>query len=467
MLPSSAYSQTVKTSPRLIINIAIDQLRTDYLESFAPLYGQEGFKKLLQDGMVFENASYPFAPVDRSSAIATIASGTSPYYHGVVGNMWLNRESLRPTYSDDGTPNQITTSTIGDEMKVATAGASKVFSIAPSRDAAIFSGGHAADGAFWINDLSGEWNTSAYYVRSVPEWVLQFNKNHPNTLKGYKEIKKHKESGAINQNVEDMALACIENNQLGQDDITDLLNITYYAGNPTHSNVTTWQSELQQTYVSLDNILADFIRKTQEKVGSDRVMFVITSTGYSNEETLEDNSRYRIPSGTFYLNRTANLLNMYYGALYESSDKYVETCFRNQIFLNHKLLEQKKISLADALSRAEEFLMLVDGVREVYTSQRLFTEHNPKIEKRRNGFNIDRCGDILIEVTPGWKLVNEDNNLSEISRLGYFQFPVIFYGGGVKAGRVTTPVSVDQIAPTITKSIRIRAPNACSAQPLF
>ena len=191
---------------------------------------------------------------------------------------------------------------------------------------------------------------------------------------------------------------------------------------------------------------------------------MITSTGYA-EETATDLSKYRIPTGTFYINRTANLLNMYLSAIY-GQGRYAEACYHNQIYLNHKLIEQKKLSLNDVLSRSQEFLVLSAGVSDVYTTDRLLAGNND-ILKIRNGFNPNLNGDITIEVKPGWKLLNEDTQETYTSRAGFVPFPIIIYGAGTKPQRINTQVTVDRIAPTIAKSIRIRAPNACSAAPLF
>ena len=91
--PEMLAQSKIQYAPRLVVNITIDQLRTDYMEAFAPLYGNEGFKRLLQQGMVFTNANYPFSPIDRASATASVATGVSPYYHGIVSKQWLNRET--------------------------------------------------------------------------------------------------------------------------------------------------------------------------------------------------------------------------------------------------------------------------------------------------------------------------------------------------------------------------------------
>ena len=124
----------------------------------------------------------------------------------------------------------------------------------------------------------------------------------------------------------------------------------------------------------------------------EHTLFVITSTGYA-EETATDLSKYRIPTGTFYINRTANLLNMYLSAIY-GQGRYAEACYHNQIYLNHKLIEQKKLSLNDVLSRSQEFLVLSAGVSDVYTTDRLLAGNND-ILKIRNGFNPNLNGCLL------------------------------------------------------------------------
>ena len=157
---------------------------------------------------------------------------------------------------------------------------------------------------------------------------------------------------------------------------------------------------------------------------------------------------------------------MYFGAIW-GQGRWVESCFLNQMFLNHKLLESKRISLTDALQRAQEFLSQVSGVRNVYTSLQLIQGQNEQFQKVRNGFNPERQGDIIIEVSPGWRLLNEDNQDNQLSRASFVQFPIIIYGADTQPGQINAHVTIDRIAPTIAKSIRIRAPNACTSEPLF
>lgn len=87
-------AQSVSPVPRLVVGLTIDQLRTDYIEAFSAMYGERGFKRLMKEGRVYFNAEYDFINVDRSSAIAAIYTGTTPYQNGVVGNRWMDRNSL-------------------------------------------------------------------------------------------------------------------------------------------------------------------------------------------------------------------------------------------------------------------------------------------------------------------------------------------------------------------------------------
>ena len=499
--PEMMAQGKIQYAPRLVVNITIDQLRTDYMEAFSPLYGNDGFKRLLQQGMVFNNANYPFSPIDRASATASIATGVTPYYHSIVGEKWLNRETLRPVYcvGDKQTPDELSTSTIGDELKVSTEGKAKVFSISPFDDAAILSAGHAANGAFWIDDSDGRWHQPAYYAAQLPVWLENFNLLHApaaddkkltwepvmelsgtfnyfqhtendqkpfkHKFSGNNRYSQLKTSGLINSYVTEMAQYCVVQETMGYDRITDYLTVNYYAGTLGHKAMSECQFELQDTYVRLDQELGRLISHIEGKLGAEHVLFVITSTGYSDVESA-DYEKYRVPTGTFYINRTANLLNMYFGAIW-GQGRYIETCTDNQLYINHKLLEQKRVALTDFCQRARDFLLQMEGVKNVYNALQLLSENNSQTAKVRNGFHPQHNGDILIEVNPGWHLQNEETGEDRVSQASAIPFPIILYGADILSEQVNTPVTTDSIAPTLSRAIRIRAPNACSSEPLY
>ena len=125
-------AQTAPALPRLVVNVMIDQLRSDYMEAFSPLYGDRGFRRLMQEGCMYTHAEYPFARPDRASATACLHSGTAPYDNGIPAERWLDRQSLRPIYcvddkdyqghltAENSSPVYLSVSTMGDELKVAT-----------------------------------------------------------------------------------------------------------------------------------------------------------------------------------------------------------------------------------------------------------------------------------------------------------------------------------------------------------
>lgn len=447
-------AERTNSRPRLVVNIVVDQLRSDFLEAFSPHYGNSGFKRLLSQGEVYSSVSYPFTPVDRASAVAALTTGTAPYYNSIVGQRWLNRETLRPVRCTDdeqypgvetaqtASPARLGTSTLADELKVASGGKAIVWSVAPYCDAAVMAGGHAADGVLWFDDQRNGWCSSEYYCKILPQWARS----------------KVKANADMNAEVTDMALACVAYAGMGKDEVTDLLCIMYSAGGDA--------AKLKAVYMGLDIELIRLVTAIEQRVGQQNVLFVLTSTGYCEEREDANYETYRIPTGTFYMSRTADLLNMYMGAIW-GQGKYVEATFRNHIFLNHNLLDKKTISISEATSRAQELLVMMSGVRNVYTSLQLLTLSNEQIERVRNGYNPEHCGDLVVEAAPGWRVLTENTGESEYSRASFFHFPIIFYGAGMEAQRIQTPVTIDRIAPTIARVIRTRTPNACSAEPLF
>ncbi|MCD8183051.1 MAG: alkaline phosphatase family protein [Bacteroides sp.] len=502
-------AQPLPSAPKLVVTLTIDQLRTDYMEAFSSLYGEKGFKRLLREGKVFRQAEFPFNGTDRASAIATIYTGTTPSMNGIIAERWFNPNTLHlkncvddpefmGNYTDENTsPSQLLTSTFTDELKVATQNAALVYAIAPFRDAAVLSAGHAGNGAFWLNEKTGKWCGTTYYGE-YPWWISQYNDQqspdfrikemewnplHPITsytflpewrtipfkykFDGEKENKYRRliTSPLINDEVNRMAEDLLDKSNISKDDITDVLALTYYAGNYNHRNMQECAMEMQDTYARLDQSIANLLDILEHKVGLQNVLLCITSTGYADPDGA-DIGIYRIPGGEFYLNRCATLLNMYLMATY-GEGQYVEGFYNQQIYLNHKLLENKQLSLAEVQEKSAEFLVQFSGVDKVHSAYRLLLgSWSPQMDRIRNGFHRHRSGDLIIEVLPGWTVMQENSNDNRVVRAAGVPAPLILLGRGIKSEIIRIPVSVDRIAPTLSSVMRIRAPNACTTTPL-
>ena len=506
---ANLQAQVPATPPRLVVTLTIDQLRTDYMETFAPLYGDDGLKRLLREGRVYRQTDFGYDVNDRASAIATIHTGTTPSLNGIIGSQWFDAATLCPincvedtkfmgNYTNESSsPQLLLTSTIADELKVATSGKAIVYAIAPTRDAAILSAGHAANGAFWLNELTGKWCSTTYYS-DFPWWVSQYNQKtsvdlrikdmvwtplHPFSAYTFlpewrsdafrykmdadrtNRFRRLSTSPQMNDEVNLLVEEMLDKSAIGRDDIPDLLALTYYAGNFCHRDIRECATEMQDAYARLDRSLAQLLKLLDEKIGLDRVLLCVTPTGYADPEGA-DMGTYRIPGGEFYTKRCATLLNMYLMASY-GEGQYVEGYYGRQIFLNHKLIESKQLQLADIQDRAADFVINFSGVNEVYSAHRLLLgSWSPTVERIRNGFHRKRSGDLLIEVLPGWTLMNDNGKTGQVIRYGQVPTPLILLGPGIKAEVISTPVDVRRIAPTLGSAMRIRAPNACTAEAL-
>lgn len=504
-------AQGVPSAPKLVIGLTIDQLRAEYIEAFSALYGERGFKRLLREGRIYANAEYDFINIDRSSATAAIHTGTSPYYNGIPGNRWMERSTMRlmksvddPAFmgvytSESSSPRFLQVSTLSDELMAATGGEAEIYSIAPTREMAVLAAGHAAKGAFWLNDVTGKWGGSTYY-EAFPKWVSDYNDHdgldfrindmvwepclpvnsytyitsetkqvtfkHEFSNERYEKYKRFVTSPYMNDEVNRLVKECLENTMVGKDNVPDFLALAYYAGNYAHKPNSDLPMEIQDVYVRLDNSIADLLDLIDRKVGLKNTLLFITSTGYSDPEPA-DPPQYKIPGGEFHIKRCAALLNMYLMAVY-GPGQYVETYYDRQIFLDHKLIEDRKLDLVEVMRRSTEFVVQMSGVQNAYSSQRLLLgSWTPKIEKIRNTYNPNRSGDIYIEVMPGWSVVDEHFTKEvKVVREAYTSSPLMFIGFGVKPGKLYTPVKIAAIASTVAHFMRIRAPNACTVPPM-
>lgn len=264
-------------APKLVVCITVDQLRGDYIEYFYNTFGERGFKRLMNEGLVYSNIRFEFSDIDQASAFATLFTGSNPCFNGVSGDKTYDFENSKevsilndPEYLGNYTkehysPKQLYSSTIGDELKIASKGRSDVYAIAPNAESAILSAGHAANGAFWMDDYNGKWATTTYY-KGIPWYVDRYN-NGPESLSARLEtmvwtpsqpMEKYnafpyvmdeipfrytfnekanncfqnlKTSPFINKEINRLALQFLEYGAFGTRSCPDMLAITYYAGN--------------------------------------------------------------------------------------------------------------------------------------------------------------------------------------------------------------------------------------------
>jgi predicted AlkP superfamily pyrophosphatase or phosphodiesterase len=186
----ATFASAYNAHPKLVVVIIIDQFRGDYLERYRDQFGEGGFRLLLDHGANFSDCNYDYANTRTAPGHATLFSAAYSSGHGIVANEWWDskKKKMVTSVEDDNTklvgiaddkagasPHNLLADTLGDELKLATQGKSRVFSVSLKDRAAILPGGFAADAAFWIDPKSGAWITSTYYRPNLPKWAQDFN----------------------------------------------------------------------------------------------------------------------------------------------------------------------------------------------------------------------------------------------------------------------------------------------------
>ena len=499
---SATLQAKPEKSPRLVVGIVVDQLDEECLEKLMPIMGTGGLKRLWTDGYNRTNATFDYDDMDRASAVASIHTGASPFQHGIVASRWMNPKTLvsaSPVDDSDSkgintieksSPRKLLATNLADEMKLGSGSRSKVCSIAIDRDAAILAGGHDPDVVMWMNTDDGRWSSSDYYGK-LPEWADAINdstwflkewrpalatssyvpiSDHDRFRPFFYLLRKGEISDYLttpyaNDKVTEMALAGIEGMELGDDDTPDLLTLTYYAGNFRHTPNTVWSLEQQDIYVRLDQTLEQLISTITSRIGLDNVLFFLTSTGYV-ENAAPELGGTRIPTGQVSMERATALLSLYLSAKY-GSGTWVRTFYRNHIYLNHDLIEDKGLALHEVLESCVDLLVQVTGIRSVLLMRDLMsTVPDMEAVRKRNGLNASWSGDIIIDAIPGWGISDEKAGTVIYRKPVAKPVPFILYGNGIRAEVNHEPISVSVLAPTISLITRNDPPNASSAVPL-
>lgn len=498
-------------TPQLVVGITIDQLRSDYLYALQQHFGEKGFNRLINNGVVCNDVTYDFPHNDCTVSSAAIHSGTIPFYNGIVADQIFDLTTRKhkdilydPQFMGNATKETFSAtalkvSTLSDEVKIVGNGLGRVYSIAPDAAMAIIAGGHIANSALWIDDETGRWVTTTYYYdapafmvhpyyphspaicadtatwqplpiagkyKALPYYNSTTSFTHTFSRKDPKCYQLYKTTPLVNTLVTEASIDLIKNASLGKRGKLDMINIGYTLAPYNNGTVQDYALELQDAYVRLDAELSRLFDTIDSTVGIKNVVIFITSTGYFTGEGREP-SFYKIQSGEFYPQRAVSLLNMYLMALYGNGD-WVKGYSHNQIYLNHELIKDKALDIDIVREKAALFLIDMEGIQDIFTRQHiLLRSNNEQTDRIRRGFSSKYSGDLFIELVPGWEIVyGNQNTPREYIRHNAVAAPFMLLAPNVKAQKIDYPVDVTRIAPTVAKVLHIRSPNGCTARPI-
>lgn len=515
LISSSAFTQPKSFArPKLVVGIVVDQMRWDYLYRYYHRFGNDGFKRLMNEGYNCQNTYLNYVPSYTAPGHASIFSGAVPAIHGIVGNDWIEQNNNHYCASDKNvtsvggsqsagqmSPVAMKTTNIGDELRLSTNFHSRVFGIALKDRGAIFPAGHSANGAFWFDDSTGNFISSSYYGKELPQWLQKFNtqrwvdtfltKNwetlypiesytqsisddnpyehlrkgessptfpHMVSAAGYKQIRSLPAGNTLTFK---LAKTLIRAEELGQKEAADMvcisLSSTDYIGHAYAPN----SIEVEDMYLRLDKDIASFLTYLDNEIGAENYTLFLSADhgGAHNASFLTD---HKIPAGTLSENELERELKALMKKTF-GTDSIICAVMNYQIVLNEQFMTQKKLNRNSIKAQVIDFCKKKEGISVVVDFENLAQSNitsNLK-ELLQNGYYAQRCGTIGIIYDPAWYSDGKKGTTHGTWNPYDTHIPLLWYGWGIPKGETFQRTEVTDIAATIAALLHIQMPNGC------
>lgn len=509
LLPVSNAQQQVKrsNSPKLVVGLMVDQMRLDYVYRYQSRFGEYGFKRILREGFSCENTFIPYAQTVTAAGHACVYTGSVPAINGIMGNDWYDRSKKRFVYCTEDnevsivgggkggamSPKNLKTTTITDELEMATNFRSKVVGVAIKDRGSILPAGHAADAAYWYDGSTGNFVSSTWYVKELSPWAKSFNErkvvdslyrlnwklSYP--FDSYLQSDTHsdryvkspfprkledlvgKDYSAIastpagNTLTFDFSKAAIEGESLGKDSVTDFLAIslssTDYVGHAYGPN----SVEIEDMYLKLDKDLAAFFEYLDKKIGKGQYLFFLTADhAVSHSPGFMMNNQ--LPGKAMKKNERAEEVTMKKFGL----KRLVEASANYQIYLDSDAIDSAgadyravKSFYIQQLNKDEDILVAFDN--EQINAVNLPAEYREMFQK---GYNHKLAGDVQVVYNSGNFFTSSLVGATHGTPYAYdAHIPLLWMGWGIKQGKSNRTVYMSDIAPTIAALLRIQMPS--------
>ena len=513
---------TQENLPKLVVGIVVDQMRYDYLTRYWDDLGPNGFKRFYKDGFVAHNHHFNYYQTLTGPGHASIATGTTPSVHGIIGNEWYDRTIQQEVYCvhDDNvkglgssvkgrkSPKHLITTTFADQLRLHTQFRNKVIGVSLKDRSAVLLTGHSANAAYWFaGDQEGVFTTSTYYMDSLPKWVSDYNdKKYPhqyassvwNTLRSidtysasgpddtpYEGIFKgterptfpydlsnlspdyYKDKGLDlvsntpfgNTMVTEMAVLALANEDLGKTGEPDVLMVSYSSTDHIGHQFGLTSVEIQDTYLRLDMELERLFFEIDQMVGMDHVTLFLTS----------DHGAVHVPK---YLNdhkfpggheKSKGIKNQVNQVLFSKTgvDNLVMYIGNDQMYLDHEKIEKNKLVLDELISVAIRVILRFSTIEKVFkTTDVPFLSPSEKLHNLLlRGNHVKRAGDIYMIPKPGHIDYGQTGTTHGTGFSYDTHAPLLMMGHGIKSGQTYKRTSITDIAPTMCAMLGIAFPN--------
>jgi predicted AlkP superfamily pyrophosphatase or phosphodiesterase len=522
-----ASAQVPAAPPRLVVAIAVDQLRADYMDRFRPFFGRSGFNLFLQRGASYAEARYEHATTSTCPGHAVILTGSYGYVNGIIGNDWYDAAAGAERYcAADSTvrligvglpgrsPRNLKGATVGDVLKIATGGKSRVVTISAKDRSAIMMGGHLADGAYWMEDTL--FVSSTYYHPELPAWASKFNasgritsyfgkkwerllpavayemvgpddvptetdeagmgRTFPHTVAGGETLGKEfveafDQSPFSNEVVADFAMQAVIAEGLGRDSVPDILGISFSANDRVGHAYGPDSHEVMDVTLRLDRTLARLFSFLDQRVGLSRVIIVLTADhGVAPLPEVFQRLQPNASARRFHPAVVDTVVNAALTARYGAAPApgWVAYHDQPQLYLNLPALRARRASIEEAERVAQAAVLSVPGVNEALTATELARIRAEGSRRAENySFYPGRSGNIYYQMDPYILVDDEPTGTGHGTPWAYDQqVPLLWYGSRVIPGIRQNPAAVADIAPTLSALLGITAPGGAQGRVL-
>jgi len=521
--------------PRLVLLIVVDQFRYDYLERFGDLFVANGLKRLLRDGASWVQSNYDHMPTYTAPGHATMMTGAYPAESGIIGNEWLDRPSgKRITSVTDETvkllgggpneaavsPSRLMTSTVGDELRLATNDRAKVIGISVKDRSAILPAGRHANAAYWFSTATGNMVSSTYYFNELPAWVSTFNAGRmadkyfgakwerllpeneylrragpdsppwetvtstsdtnafPHTITGGAKGPGTDFYWALdyspftNEMLVSFTQQAIVNEKLGQDDDTDVLTVSFSANDYVGHRYGPYSQEAMDAVLRVDREIAKLLDFVDARVGLSNTLIAFTAD-HGVSPIPEHAAALGLGGGRIKAADLFATIGKALSARYNQPADYLlrfkeantmrEWLINSNLYFNYDALRRDGVNVEEFSTVVCAAALTVPGIARCFTRTQLMrgaTSVSDPIERRAlHGFYPARSGDAVLVPEP-FKYLADTLTATHGSPYSYdTHVPTIIMGAGINAGRYLEPASPTDIAPTLSAILRITPPS--------
>jgi predicted AlkP superfamily pyrophosphatase or phosphodiesterase len=517
-----SFSQSI-SRPKLVVGIVVDQMRWDYLYRYYDRYAANGgFKRMLGQGHSCENTFIPYAPTVTAPGHASIYTGSVPAIHGITGNYWWENDKGYSVYcTEDPTvknvgggpeeesqsPRNMLATTIGDELRLATNFRGKVFGIALKDRGGILPAGHSANAAYWYDSKSGNFISSTYYMQDLPAWVKEFNGKklvdsyynqgwntlYPiNTYAQSSGDEKKYESKGIgtgfpydlkrfigksytavlttphgNTLTAEFAKSILTNEQLGTDNETDLLAISFsspdYIGHGYGPN----SIEQEDDFLRLDKELGDLLDFFDSKVGKEQYV-VFLSADHGVSQVPEYMSENKLPASKINPDALKTELNAKLAQQF-GKQNLVLSSMNYQYSINLPAIDSANLDKEKVIDAIIKYVSWQPGIARVFSMEKIGEiPLNSKLKEMFvNGYFPRRCGQVQVMMEPHWIESFSTTGTTHGAWNPYdSHIPLVWYGWGIKPGKTNRETYMTDIAATLAAMLHIQMPSGCVGKPI-